>query len=393
MESPFVFDLAAGAIYALAAVASFILFVCSLAVAKRHNDPARTWLVLLRIAFPVFVVETILVAVALILNAVYTNTLYGIVDYLLSTGSFATDLTAIFISLVLAHLHFGITLARDGSLSRPAAMAQRLSYGFAALLAALALTAFAMSIHIRSPAKISSLGVREYLSFMNHIYRINLALISLFFVVALGAVVAAVWIAIKSRNSQPHVRFACRLYLASAIIWLLRRLYEVVMAALWSRPENLVSREPWTNILPAIFIAGLTVIVLALLFALGAKKARGLWTVVPPWVQAQPAYHGAGIPQPGYGDYGALPENKAMAQYHQGQYPPPPAAWQQPMQVGPGELNAASPVNELGGYQRPGELGSDPRAWEMSSSPAPQYTQLYTQPQHHESTQSGGYVK
>lgn len=185
---------------------------------------------------------------------------------------------------------------------------------------------------------------------------------------------------------------ACRLYLASAIVLLLSRLYTLITTVMWANPNasELVERPIWTIVLPVIFHSLPTFVSLVLVFSLACKKVGGLWTVMAPW--AQPAHHDAAFPQAGYGAYGPQPTYGAMAQY-QGQYPAPPPAWQQPIQTGPGELSAVPPVNELGGYQRPGELTSDPRAWEMSSTPAPQYAQLYAPPPQHELAGQGGYMK
>lgn len=50
------YNLAGAGIIAIQAIPSFVVFVCSLAITKVHNDPARTWLIQLRIALAFFLV-------------------------------------------------------------------------------------------------------------------------------------------------------------------------------------------------------------------------------------------------------------------------------------------------------------------------------------------------
>ncbi|ROT42551.1 hypothetical protein SODALDRAFT_18184 [Sodiomyces alkalinus F11] len=311
--------------------------------------------------------------------------------YMSSIARLSIDVASVLIFLVLVHLHFGITLARDGSLSRRATVAKKVSYIVTVPLWALALATF--SILLRVFTAVDQYTVPELYILLDDLLRLDLAFISILFVLSLAVVVAAVCITVKSRKSPPHVRYACSIYLASAIFWCLGRLYMLVEAALWSNPAGVyVLRPMWGILLTAIFLGVWTFIILTMLFALGAKKADGLWTVIPPW--AQPAYLGHAVPEEGYHAYGTQPTYNFVENYQKNQHP---AAWQQPMMpVSPtplGELNAVPPVNELGGYQRPGELGSNAQAWEMTSSPAPQYAHLYSQTQQDESAQHGSYVK
>lgn len=141
-----------------------------------------------------------------ILSVVNNIRYYYAVYHLSNVSGLAVDFATILIFLVLAHLHFGITLARDGSLSRPMSVAKKASYGVAALLGVLSVILFGFYTSlIREPW---ALGLPiENPSLVKHSQRLGLAFIILLFITGLGVAVAAVWITIKSRHSAPHVRF------------------------------------------------------------------------------------------------------------------------------------------------------------------------------------------
>ena len=49
-----IYNIAAAALLILTAVPSVIVFLCSLCLAHRHRDPARSWLTFYRAAFAFF---------------------------------------------------------------------------------------------------------------------------------------------------------------------------------------------------------------------------------------------------------------------------------------------------------------------------------------------------
>lgn len=49
-----IYNIAAAALLILTAVPSVIVFLCSLCLARRHRDPARSWLTFYRAAFAFF---------------------------------------------------------------------------------------------------------------------------------------------------------------------------------------------------------------------------------------------------------------------------------------------------------------------------------------------------
>lgn len=49
------YDIAAAALLLLTAVPALVIFLCSLCLARRRKDPARSWLALYKAAFGFFV--------------------------------------------------------------------------------------------------------------------------------------------------------------------------------------------------------------------------------------------------------------------------------------------------------------------------------------------------
>jgi hypothetical protein len=154
------YAIAAAALTALVWVPAAVLFIVSLFTARRRSDPARSWLIWLKLAlvffswFCLFEVVTYALYVALV-TLVDRSYFFDNDDVLdqarLQVGtltSYFEKMVDILLMLLLVSVGGGITTAMSGTPSKVARIYKFISWGLAVVLAILALAALGLGIRV-----------------------------------------------------------------------------------------------------------------------------------------------------------------------------------------------------------------------------------------------------
>lgn len=120
------------------------------------------------------------------------------------------------------------------------------------------------------------------------------------------------------------------IFLVAAILQFIRYVWSIAYEATWVLPNN-VSMPLAINAVDPIMSVWTNFVILVLLFVIGIRKQKGLWTTQQPWmnqqVMAPPPQQG------GWGQGGMYPQQQAVYQYPPQQAYGIPHGWtQQPHQ-------------------------------------------------------------
>ncbi|UNI22768.1 hypothetical protein JDV02_008628 [Purpureocillium takamizusanense] len=336
-----VYNIAAAALLILTAVPSVIIFLCSLCLARRRNDPARTWLNFFKAAFAFFCLGIVLIFFNYLLDVLY-RLLYDSVsssniDVFVRNiqraqtqtgvlGSLFDELSVICILLALLSLGKAARFIHAGKLTSADRFVQWGGYGVAGLLAILELVSFALSEKLYTTqyqgAVVTTL--RDNYKLVRDFRRVTFALLVIQMIFNVFVLVRSIVVAVKTR-AEPRVTTATRYLIVCCVLLLLKTCYNVGYYADYVPlgdtvfPDIVKTPGPYFAILDVIFNFWPSFIILMILFALGTKKQHGVWATEQPFMMVRPMAHATGSqPLPWGYEYSPTPLQ------------PAPQTWQQP---------------------------------------------------------------
>ncbi|KAM4062800.1 hypothetical protein HRG_007618 [Hirsutella rhossiliensis] len=377
------YDIAAGALLLLTAAAAAIGFLCTLCMARRRKDAARSWLALYKLAFGFFILAVLLSFFSHLLAVVYTE-LYDAAFRARATsavsdlfrahlqtgivGSLLYEFAFIFVLLALIGLAAGIRIVHGGAESTLERLMRAGFYVTALLLSILNIVGFALS----ERHFIMTYSNRDLLKDGVHVPRtarqalratrvVTLIMLVVQLVATLVLLARSVLVAVQTR-SELKVKTATRYLLVCCTLLLLKVSYDIAYYAKYvpfgdanSIMSDADSSRPGPHfaIIDIVLSCWPLFVLLVLLLVLATKKQHGLWSTEQPFMMVRPGGHGMPLQTP-WG-YGYSPQSQQ----------PLHPSWEQPQ--GP-QYHHAHP------HERP---------LQQQSSPAPHFVQHDPSPQPH----------
>ncbi|PHH81381.1 hypothetical protein CDD82_908 [Ophiocordyceps australis] len=301
------YNIAAGALVLVTAVAAAVVFLCSLCLVRRRKDPARSWLVYYKIAFGLFVFAIVLYFFHYLLVVLFDQLYHSdenkdrITTVVLNlrragaetgiVGALATDLVVIFALLALLGLGVGInTVYNNGQKLSLDRWLQLAGLAVAVLLGSLDLAVFALREKEFSGAYTDQDHISGDLETLNTDYKwaggtkaITIAILSIQFACALAVSVNSIVVAVQTRL-EPRIKTAVRHLLVCCVLLLLRTSYDLgyflKYVPLHDKHRG-DSKSSESNVCFAVVDIVLsfwpTYILFVVLFALGTKQQHGIW--------------------------------------------------------------------------------------------------------------------
>ncbi|KAM5382532.1 hypothetical protein ACJZ2D_002536 [Fusarium nematophilum] len=284
-------------------IPSFILFFCALCLCRRRNDPVRTAFTWLKLAFFVFAdfcffdacSYGLLFAYSRIRNDDYdiydtydTYTVLKSIDIAQGVtnglAQFFDMIVDILVMIILVRVASGITVAQTGKVDPLGSITRLASYGIAALLAILAVAAFALRMRYISGyyEDYGYLTNDDINDFWIKGRQIGFSFRVLIFVVSLGVVARSVMVKLQPK-SEKTLSWCSSLLVAASIVWLTRTIYNMASIAAWAELDEIYNKtfEWYYIILDLVFAIWTQFTVLCLVFAIGTAKSNGLWSPPP----------------------------------------------------------------------------------------------------------------
>ncbi|KAF4595468.1 hypothetical protein GQ602_001081 [Ophiocordyceps camponoti-floridani] len=400
---PSALDFAAAALLLVTAVASFVLVLCALCLARRRGDAARSWIVFYRAALAFFLPAIVLSFAKHLLAIVYRElhdvsiqananaVLSGLLQAQVETnviGALFHELALIFCLVSLAGLATGIAVADSGKPSSLDSIIRLASYAVGALLVILDVVGFALSekffavVYARQDMNQEGLDAPESIwqALRANDVTLPMLIIQQIFAVALSA--RFTFVAFRTRSKQ-RLKTPIR-YLGLCILLLvLKTSYDVAFYGQYHPPDRYQHADLTTSLpKPYFVIVNILVsiwpvfFVLVALLVLSVKKQRGLWAADPPLTlrtgpdmplqtpwgynyspqSQQPLHPGSqqlhcptGPTPPATYGHQHSPDDR-YAQFRQGASSPPPPQWHA----------ASSPPHQQQQYNMTGSLPSPP---------------------------------
>lgn len=281
------YEIARVALLGFAGLSCLPLFIVSLIVIRQRKDPARrqfTWLkVALLLFFLAFVLETVADAlIALRYAGYYSSMLAQTIDRVSDWGLFCNQIANIFTLFTLFDLGLSIMYCWDVMRSSRFVV-QMVTYSFGLVEFALAVASLGIYECYTTSlfSSTSSVGTAS----LNVGSKVAAAFDILMFIASLIVASFAVFVQVLSSKRLEHGA-ASKFFILAAIIWIVPNLWAVVSDGIWllsGRPRI----QTWPGILDGILDAWLSVTTLVLVFAIGVRKARGLWSTIQPFDPAQ----------------------------------------------------------------------------------------------------------
>ncbi|KAJ6439739.1 methyltransferase type 12 [Purpureocillium lavendulum] len=351
MDNYSAYNTTAAALLLLTGIPSVVIFFCSLCLARRHSDPARTWLSFYRPAFVFYCMGIVFIFFNYLLAVLYRE-LYSYTDGLVHIlraqyqtsilGSFFDELSIIGILLALVSLGKAAKLIHTGKASSLDRVVQWVSYGVAGLLAILNIVYLALSEkqYANQYSSGSSRSVNVDPKMLQDLRQVTFAMLVIQMIFNIFVLVRSIIVAVSTRT-EPRVTTATRYLIVCCVLMLMKTCYSVGYYAEWVPLGNTsnvnVSKipGPYFAILDVVFNFWPAFITLVILFALGRKKQYGVWATEQPFMMVRP--HGM-PPQPTpWGFEYSTPPNQPVPQTWQQQQPagPIPPAYTNPHELPP----------------------------------------------------------
>ncbi|KAK4248054.1 hypothetical protein C7999DRAFT_40687 [Corynascus novoguineensis] len=359
-----------------------ILWLVSFCYARRKNDPARVGLVWLKVVYPIWILSLLLhVAEGGLISFFYSGydisfsprSLSLTATYLAGAAEFFGNLASIFLYITLVELASGFLfcLKTPGEPSSSRRLGRFAILGWSFVLFALAISRLGLYEALYSRHNIEEYEV--YLNSLANLNRLGTALIVLLWLTSLPVMGYAAFVVHKTRQ-HPLLRSAAVLLLVCIILEFIR--YIVRMAIFVSPSTDYGETGYITSYIVAPFFDFVfTSVILVMLYALGIRKHKGLWSQPKPeWsypaVMFYPTAYPPGqqLPQPQFMQPQQQPMQQqptqnlpAYLQYaqqqaaqQQQQQPPPQGYYYQPQQTE--QQPQEHQPNELQSQQQPREL-------------------------------------
>ncbi|KAF5006293.1 hypothetical protein FDECE_7324 [Fusarium decemcellulare] len=367
-------------------IPTVILFFCSLCLARRRKDPARTAFTYLKLALLVFAGFCFFQICSAALSLAYTRTIYhenvdsiyvdndvliDISKAMRATWTVATLLdmiTDILVMIILLRVSTGIVIAQSGDAGLIGKILRFASYGLAVFLGALAVAAFALRVQFivlfydnnlyTSASSADKYEKGRQVAFVFYVF---------VFLISLAIVARSIMVKVQPK-AEKTLSTCSNILIAASVIWLLRTTFDMASLAAWTNLSDVLDDpeyKVWYDIVTVIFAIYPQFIVLCLILAIGRMKKDGLWSTQQPFMQTQGNQQTAW----GYSYNAPQPTAAPMAQQQQQPYQQQPQYQQQ--------------------YQQPQQPGWQPQQPQQGYFPAqqqtPQYPQQYNQ-QHQQQT-------
>ncbi|KAK7422951.1 hypothetical protein QQZ08_009309 [Neonectria magnoliae] len=352
-------------------VPCLIVFFCSLCLARRRMDPARTAFTYLKAALACLSISIFLDTCAYGLTLARSRLLYGDDYYyassdiiraiaLAQSSTFAVAqlfeaFTDIFVFLTLLRLTTGILIIQSGNPVTRDKILKFASYGIAALLAILAIAKFGLRLHFATvladdDEDLSYSEVDKLEKQFNSSRQIDFSFRVLVLVLAVAIVARSIMVKIQTQT-DPRLTLASNISIACAGLWLLRTVYEVASMASTVNLKDSRDDPEYKNyfyVIDVIFGVWPQFILLCLVFFLGHKKRNGLWSSEQPFMMVNPGAQQASW-GPGHNGYNVA-QNVA-----------PPMVQQQPPNQQGWVQNAPPPQQQSTYYVPPKEYAVSPQ--------------------------------
>ncbi|KJZ78588.1 hypothetical protein HIM_01979 [Hirsutella minnesotensis 3608] len=353
------YDVAAGGLLLLTAVAAVVVFLIALWTARRCKDAARKWILHFKIAFGLFVFAVVLSFFAQVLTIVYnelfrasfkartTMTLSGVLRTQVEMdilGAFFAEFAVIWSLITLIGVAVGIDTARNGSESIVDKAKLVAVYVVALVLGVFNIVAFALNQRHFTKSYASGDITRQHKSVVVGAAEFSrsswktlqaariVTIVMLAIQLAAGVAVAAnsAFVAIKTRSLPKFKKNVILLLVGSALL-LLRMAYDVgvyaqyvsLADAQWDEDTS-AQPGPWFAIVDALIGDWSLFSFLVILFAMAVRKKNGFWMDDEPFMPENPSSQGITMQSP-WG-YAHSPQSQQ----------PSNNSWQQPEQEVPG---------------------------------------------------------
>ncbi|KAL2259524.1 hypothetical protein VTK26DRAFT_6781 [Humicola hyalothermophila] len=333
-----------------------ILWIISLCLARRKSDPARAGIAWLKSITPFWNVGCAFAvcSAALDLWVNYAEDSYYIrsgTDYAVArqasahvaaTGVFFEHLANILLFITLVELASGVLLCLNGG--QPTASRKRnriivLVWGLVLFILAIANLGIKQSYVVRffDDSSLYSDSYREVRELGRTLNRLGGAMAILMWLTSLPILALTSWV-VHITKHHPILRSSSVLLLVSSILLFIRLTVTMAMYARYNLSET--TTTSWTAvelqrivslIIEPFFNYTCMFVILVLLFTLGIRKAKGLWSVPQPgWPLGSVVYYAPGtVPVVPAQQYQQYPPEQAQA-------PAPGAHGAPPMQPTPG---------------------------------------------------------
>jgi hypothetical protein len=280
-------------------IPSTALWLCSLFLARRKEDPARRFTIFYKIALGVWTIflcwdtiSYILYLINIFVNDYYNMETYAPVaqagDRTLYVGRLFECIAHVFILLTLVELAFGTFYALNGTRSWMHQISNRIAYSVAGVLVGVEVAhfAFAQSFYsdIYGPDGLAFYTAErpgdDMMSKVMYARRLFLAFVTLLFVASATMLGLAILIFTKVGKAS-RLRKPATLLLVSSILWATRNAWRVAEFGAWSGTECYTcSSYPYANeVLDPVLNVWITFAVLVCLYVVGTRKDKaGLWT-------------------------------------------------------------------------------------------------------------------
>ncbi|POR34872.1 Uncharacterized protein TPAR_04932 [Tolypocladium paradoxum] len=356
------YNIATAGLLLLTAVPTLVIFLCSLCLARRRKDPARSWLALYKAAFGCFVLSIVLFffdyALAILHTQLYDAAIKANASSVLSNilraqvetgilGSLFDDFAVIFALVALLSLGVGAGLVHAGKESAVDKVLLFGGYGLAALLSILNIVAFALSerqytITFGNSGQADGSSVTSTAwSLLRATRNVTFAMLVIRLVFNVAVLVKSILVAVQTK-SEPRATTATRYLLVCCTLLLLRTSYNVGYYARYvplGDPQS--SRAQHSQ--PGAYFAIVDVvlnfwpmfIVFVVLFALGVKKQRGLWASEQPFMMVRPGGEGMPSQQTPWGFEYTSPDQQPIQPAWQQQQQQQQPAYFEPQELPP----------------------------------------------------------
>ncbi|PWI64259.1 hypothetical protein PCL_11333 [Purpureocillium lilacinum] len=347
MDGTSQYGIAATTLLILTAIPTVVTFLCSLCLAHRRRDPARTWLSHYKIAYAFFCLDIVLIFFNYLLAVLYREldsldqaSAFNIRRAQTQTsilGSFFDEFSIIGILLTLLSLGKAVNLVHTGKVSSVDRFIQWGAYSVAGALAILNTVSFALS-----EKQYADDGHRFDPTALKYLRQITFAMLAIQMTLNVSILAKSIAVTAPTR-AVAGVTTATRYLIICCVLMLFKTCYDVGYYAEYVPLDDTVSarKSPgaYFAILDVIFNFWPAFTTFIILFVLSTKKQDGVWTtekVTHPSAHEMPA-------QPTRWGYNYDTENQGIPQgWHQ-----PPAPIMLPAYSSPQELSTQQELAEL----------------------------------------------
>ncbi|CAK7206568.1 hypothetical protein SEUCBS139899_009364 [Sporothrix eucalyptigena] len=374
------------------------LWIISFSQAPSRKDPARNGVHWLRIAFPFYLLSLIMTVasdglyIAIITGNDGTAGLFQASNYLSLISGFLEMMATVFTLVAMVEIGLGFLYIQKGAQSESDANknAHIVSSGggskqyhktvhialacVGVVLVALALAVLgkacnAYAVYYRDStaaetAVVANSGGTDYTAVLDRYMAaikvardLGASFDIIVWVIAFPLMGFAGYVVHHARlQAQPSLG-ATVLLLVATLCWFVRFTWHLAYNAAWLLPSSSSGAPIWFDVVDPLLNAWIFFVVLVLLYVLLARRARGLWSTVQPWMQNQqapggayyqPVYNPGGYAPPGppvgyvqapaHNGIYQMPANEQPQMYHE--MPQPQNIYQMQAPANPQELYA-----------------------------------------------------